>query len=235
MKLTKVAACCALWVAGVWSAPNAIPGSDIQTEHERPPEGKSWEEWHMEHEHQMKEYDAETFFDLHDLNKKGYFDSNDILSMYGLARSEVVGAGDGMGSHDNSEAVDKSLGDRVVKFIMDFLDVDSNNRITKQEFLEYAKGGKKFPDLGVGVGHHSDFEEEYEIHHWNKFHKDSDSDVKNVHKEDVEHELLHHEHEIEHEEAESMGATQGTVLTDDVLESRIAHERIPNKYFAGIR
>lgn len=209
-------------------------GSEVNVETEAPPKGLSWEEWHMQHEHQMDSYDPEVFFALHDIKKKGYLDGNDILTMYGLNRDEIVGKGDGMGKHDDSEAIDETVAERVVNLIMRLLDVDDDTKITKEEYLSYAKKGNKFPDLGVGVGHHADFELEYEIHHWNEYHKESDPEVKNVHKEDIEHDLLHHEHEIEHEEAVQRGASRAAVITDDELESRIEVKNIPKKYKNGL-
>lgn len=212
---------------------NSEHDSKINVETEKPPEGLTWEEWHMQHEHQMDKYTPEQFFALHDIKKKGYFDKNDILSLYGLNRNEVIGKGDGMGQHDESEEIDEETSDRVVKLIMRLLDVNDDSKVLKQEYLDFAARGSKLPDLGVGVGHHSDFELEYEIHHWNKYHKDSDPDVKNVHKEDIEHELLHHEHEIEHEEKIMRGASRATVVTDDELESRIVLKNIPAKFKNG--
>ncbi|KAH3900485.1 related to Protein SSP120 [Saccharomycodes ludwigii] len=205
---------------------------NVNIDEEKPPKGMSWEAWHMQHEHQMETYTPEIFFSLHDIGNKGYLDANDIISMYGLNRDEVVGTGDGMGKHDDSEEIDSGLTARVVNFIMKLLDVDDDTKITKAEYLNFAKKGDKFPDLGVGVGHHADFELEYEIHHWNKYHKDQDPEVRNVHKEDIEHELLHHEHEIEHEETVQRGASRQTVITDDQLESRIKLQNIPEKYRA---
>ncbi|QLL32099.1 hypothetical protein HG536_0C02680 [Torulaspora globosa] len=222
-----------LGVLGHVTAKN-LGSTEVNVESEKPPKGLSWEQWHMEHEHQLSKYDPETFFDLHDSKHKGYLDQNDILSLYGLNRGEVVGKGDGMGQHDDSELVDKDLADRVVALIMKLLDVDDDTRIMRSEYLDFAKRGNRLPDLGVGVGHHSDFETEYELHHWNEFHRDDDPDIKNVHKEDIEHELLHHEHEIEHEEIVQKGASRSTVITDDELESRINVGNIPGKYKNGI-
>ncbi|SCV04908.1 LANO_0G14070g1_1 [Lachancea nothofagi CBS 11611] len=221
-------------VASAFAIPARKDGSEINEEVEKKPAGLSWEEWHMQHEHQAEKYDAETFFILHDIGGKGYFDKEDILTMYGLSRGEVVGSGDGMGKHDNSEQIDEETSDRVFRVIMKLLDVDDDSKIEKKEFLSYAKKGNKMPDLGVGVGHHSDFELEYELHHWNKYHKDQDPDVKNVHKEDIEHDLLHHEHKIEHEEEAQRGATRMTVITDDELEALIKVENIPSRFKNGI-
>ncbi|BAP70945.1 protein SSP120 [Kluyveromyces marxianus] len=200
---------------------------------EAPPDGMSWEEWHMREEHEMSKYTPEQFFDMHDMGNKGYFDAKDIINMYGLQKEVVVGKGDGMGQNDESQEIDDGLRERVVKFVMALLDVDDDTRITRKEYLDYAAKGNKFVDLGVGVGHHGDFETEYEMHHWNQYHKDQDPDIKNVHKEDVEHELLHHEHEVEESEQGPAGATKGSVITDDEMESRIEKDRIPKKYRAN--
>ncbi|CEP61712.1 nucleobindin SSP120 LALA0_S03e09164g [Lachancea lanzarotensis] len=217
-------------LATAWALPARKDGSEVNHDVEKAPPGLSWEEWHMQHEHQTENYDAETFFGLHDIGQKGYFDKADILSMYGLSRTEVIGNGDGMGKHDNSEKVDEEMSGRVFRLIMQLLDVDDDSKIDKKEYLKFAKKGNKMPDLGVGVGHHSDFELEYELHHWNKFHRDQDPSVRNVHREDIEHDLLHHEHEIEHEDQAQRGAARITVKTDDELEAMIKFEKIPTKF-----
>lgn len=215
---------------GLANLDEASTGSKVNVESEKLPEGLTWEKWHMQHEHKLDDYTPEQFFDLHDEGKKGFFDRADILALYGMDRGEVIGSGDGMGHHDDSEHLDKELGNRITKFIMQLLDVDDDTKITKQEYINFAHRGGEFPDLGVGVGHHADFELEYEIHHWNEFHKDKDPDVDIIHKEDIAHELLHHEHEVEHQENIQRGASRSTVITDDELESRINLDVIPKKY-----
>ncbi|SCU98820.1 LADA_0H15566g1_1 [Lachancea dasiensis] len=219
--------------ATAFAVPARQDGAEINEEVEVKPEGLSWEEWHMQHEHQKDSYDPETFFVLHDIGGKGYFDKEDILTMYGLNRAEVVGSGDGMGKHDDSEMIDEETSERVFRLVMQLLDVDDDSKIERAEFLTFANAGNKLPDLGVGVGHHSDFELEYELHHWNKYHRDQDPYVKIVHKEDIEHDLLHHEHEIEHEEQLQRGASRITVITDDELEARINFKNIPSKFKKG--
>ncbi|CAR30525.1 nucleobindin SSP120 [Lachancea thermotolerans CBS 6340] len=230
MRLWYILSALALPAFGV---PLKNDGSEINEEVERKPNDLSWEQWHMQREHQMETYEPETFFTLHDIGNKGYFDRQDILTMYGLNRDEVVGSGDGMGKHDNSEQIDQETSDRVFQLVMELLDVDDDSKIEKQEYLDFAKRGGQLPDLGVGVGHHSDFELEYELHHWNKYHMDKDPDVKVVHKEDVAHDLLHHEHKMEHEDQVQQGASRVTVVTDDELEARIKLENIPQKFKNG--
>lgn len=191
---------------------------------DNPPKGLTWEQWHMKQEHGLDEYSSGVFFQLHDSKNKGYLDGNDILNIYGLFRDEVVGKGDGLGAHDDSEVIGEDTKKKIIKQVMDLVDPNNDGRISRDEYTAFAEKGGEFPDLNVGVGHHGDFEHEYEVHHWNKYHKDSDPDIKVVHKEDIEHELLHHEHEIEHEQPE------GQRLSDERFEERINVQKIPSQF-----
>lgn len=208
------------------TAHGAHDGSANTNLKEKPPTGLSWEEWHMKAEHGLDEYDPESFFKLHDSRDKKHLDRDDILNTYGLHRDEVVGKGDGLGAHDDSERISAETKDEIVKKILELIDKDGNGLVEQEEYLSWAKEGGKFPDLGVGVGHHGDFEHEYEVHHWNKYHKDQDPDMKVVHKEDIEHELLHHEHEIEHEQEHKSVKK----LSDQEFEDMIVLRNIPPKY-----
>ncbi|GMM45319.1 Ssp120 protein [Pichia kluyveri] len=163
----------------------------------------SWEQWHMAHEHQLDDYTPDAFFQIHAVTDPKYLMTNDILRMYGLQRDEVVGQGDGMGNHDNSELVSPELKNKVIDKILGMIDTDHDGKISMEEYLEYATNGGQFPDFGIGPGHEYDFEEEYEKHHWNEFHANDDPDVKIIHKEDIEHELLHHFHEIDHDDEDA--------------------------------
>lgn len=167
-----------------------------------PPEFEgSWELWHMFHEHQLDEFTPDVFFRIHAVSEgQNVLTSNDILRMYGLQRDEIVGQGDGMGGHDDSELVSPQLKDKVVSTVMNLMDKDGDGTISLDEYLNFATDGGEFPDFGIGPGHEYDFEEEYEKHHWLEFHANEDPDINIVHKEDVEHELLHHFHEIEHDD-----------------------------------
>lgn len=193
------------------------------------PEGLTWQQWHMKEEHNLDLADSETFFNLHDFRNSGSLNKDDILKLYGLARDEVVGDGDGMGSHDDSEGISQALKDEVVAKILYLMDSNNDGEVSKEEFLKYANNGaNEFPDVGVGIGHHLDFEEEYERHHWDKYHAKDDPDVKIVHLEDIEHELLHHEHEIEHGNDE---VDQTVVVTNEKDGmNQIFFENIPYKY-----
>lgn len=161
----------------------------------------SWQRWHMLHEHELDEFTPEAFFQIHAVTKSPeILTKNDILRMYGLSRDEVVGLGDGMGNHDDSELVSPELKDKIINTVMDLMDSNKDGVISLDEWLDYSNKGGEFPDFGLGPGHEYNFEEEYEKHHWLKYHADNDPEVEIMHKEDIEHELLHHFHEIEHDD-----------------------------------
>lgn len=195
MKFAIVAAVLAL----VWAHEVHVPAPDAEAS--RPAE---WDDWHMVSEHNVDQWDAPTFFKLHDVSDKGYWDHLDILYIYGLAKDKLVGDGLGMGQHDHGhEVVSAEDKQRIVNTILGLMDVNSDGRITIDEWLAFVGKGAHLPDFGYGQGHHLDFEAEYEDHHWNQYHRDADPDVLIKHKEDIEHELLHHFHEIDeaHDEA----------------------------------
>lgn len=190
------------------------------------PKGLSWEQWHMREEHQLEEFDASAFFALHDLQNKGFWNKEDILYIYGLTRESVIGDGSGMGEHDHEESINQETKDKVLRDILRLLDANANGEISKEEWELFSTHGGHLPDFGIGPGHHLDFEAEYENHHWNKYHRDQDPDVMIKHKEDIEHEMLHHEHEIE--ETHNINPDIRNVARDFVSPVKIAN--VPVKY-----
>lgn len=160
----------------------------------------SWQRWHMSHEHELDDFTPSAFFQLHAVTDPDLITPKDILRMYGLQRDEVVGQGDGMGNHDNSENISPELKENIINTVLNLIDKDHNGVIDMVEWLDFSANGGEFPDFGLGPGHEYDFEEEYEKHHWLKYHAENDPDVEIMHKEDIEHELLHHFHEIEHDD-----------------------------------
>lgn len=160
----------------------------------------SWQKWHMKVEHELDDADAVAVFKLHDTRNINKLSASDILRMYGLQRSEVVGEGNGMGSHDDTEKISQQLKNKVVSKVMELIDKDHDNEISLKEWEDFSGKGGEFPDFGLGSGHEYDFEDEYEKHHWLKYHQENDPDVNIQHAEDIAHELLHHFHEIEHEQ-----------------------------------
>lgn len=160
----------------------------------------SWQRWHMAHEHDLDDFTPDAFFQIHAVSDPTYITPKDILRMYGLQRDEIVGQGDGMGGHDESELISPTLKQDVVNKVMGMIDANHDGKISMDEWLDFSTNGGEFPDFGIGPGHEYDFEEEYEKHHWLEYHANDDPDVNIMHKEDIEHELLHHFHEIEHDD-----------------------------------
>ncbi len=180
----------------------------------------SWQKWHMKMEHGLDDADPVAVFKLHDTRNANQLCAYDILRMYGLARDEVVGEGNGMGSHDNTEIIGRQLKERVAKKVLELIDTNKDGEISLDEWKAYSSKGGEFPDFGLGSGHEYDFEDEYEKHHWIKYHSQNDPDVNVQHAEDVEHELLHHFHEIEHEQ----------IQKSQVINSPILMEHVPQKF-----
>ncbi|KAI5958727.1 uncharacterized protein KGF55_005725 [Candida pseudojiufengensis] len=170
-------------------------GDHSQTVLKKKPANLRWQDWHMSEEHNLDEYDGKTFFLLHDLKGLGKWDHDDVLNLYGIKHEQIIGDGSGMG--ENSITITKETQRMVVDSIFQLFDLNNDGTISLEEWLSFHDAGKELPDFGFGQGHHLDFESEYEEHHWNKYHAQNDPDTKIKHKEDIEHELLHHKHEIE--------------------------------------
>lgn len=193
------------------------------------PEGLTWEQWHMIEEHGLSSYDTHTLFRLHDISNNGVWLKRDILYLYGLHRESVIGDGSGMGVHEQDEKqeiISQDSKDNVISTILGLIDTNNDGMVSFQELHDFFDRGGKLPDFGYGQGHHLDFESEYEEHHWNKYHKDQDPDTLVKHKEDIEHEMLHHEHEIEQTHRDDV---EFQALAQD-FKSQVRIENVPDKY-----
>ncbi|ANB15852.1 Ssp120p [Sugiyamaella lignohabitans] len=168
---------------------NAADGQTQQVEQ------LSWQVRHMKEEHGFDQFDALSFFTLHDSDGSKTWTSNDILNLYGLLNDKVVGDGTGMGKHEETENIPQSTKDHVLKTVLGMIDTDNDGIISLEEWRIFTERGGELPDFGLGPGHHGDYEYEYEVHHWLEHHAKDDPDVKNVHPEDIEHENLFHAHE----------------------------------------
>lgn len=177
----------------------------------------SWQVKHMKIEHGIEDFDAYSFFTLHDNDGSKTWSREDILNLYGLLKDEQVG--DGSGTGEGEQQITKATKDNVVNKILELLDTDGDGIVSLDEWRVFCQDGKVLPDFGLGTGHHGDYEHEYEVHHWNKYHRDNDPDVQVVHPEDEEHERLYHAHE--HGDTESDH-------TEDGSFARIS--RIPKKF-----
>lgn len=155
----------------------------------------SWQVRHMKEEHGFDSFDTMSFFQLHDMSRKNVWTTNDILNLYGLLNQEFVGDGSGMGKHDESTVIKQETKHKVTSTVLALIDTDKDGKISMDEWMQFSNAGNELPDFGLGPGHHGDYEYEYEVHHWLKYHAENDPDVKIVHKEDLEHEALYHAHE----------------------------------------
>jgi len=106
-------------------------------------------------EHHIGNFDAASFFSLHDYDADGQWEGQEILRTYGLM-------------DESNKHVTQERKDQMVKEVMDLFDTDHDGVITKAEFESVIHAGHTLPDLGSGPGHHGDDEYEYEIHHWEK-------------------------------------------------------------------
>lgn len=116
----------------------------------------SWIERHMAEEHHAGDFDAASFFALHDFDADGTWEPQEILRTYGLM-------------DDSNKHVTPARRDEIVREILGLIDADHDGVVSRDEFVHFVDvKGRTLPDVGTGPGHHGDDEYEYEIHHWEK-------------------------------------------------------------------
>jgi hypothetical protein len=152
-------------------------------------------------EHHIGNFDAATFFKLHDFDSNGALSSEEIKRTYGLLNPES----------DNVPAPKK---DEVAAKVLDLFDTDRSGDISYAEFVQAHVSGLTLPDFGLGPGHHGDDEYEYEIHHWEKYHGDDTTEDELVHPEDIAHFAKHEREEREEEELERKMAR--TIIVENI-------------------
>lgn len=124
--------------------------------------GDSWQVRHMKEEHGFDEFDALSFFQLHDMDGSNVWSKSDILNLYGLLNQEFVGDGSGMGKHEQSTEVKEETKNRVLDGVLALADYDKDGVISLEEWKRFSDAGNELPDFGLGPGHHGDYEYEYE-------------------------------------------------------------------------
>ena len=96
-------------------------------------------------EHHIGNFDAGSFFSLHDFDGNGHWDEIEIQTFYGL--------------YDKSNKdTPHSKKEEVVTQCMNLMDKDGDSAITRAEWMAFVEGGGVLPDFGVGPGHHGDDE-----------------------------------------------------------------------------
>lgn len=139
----------------------------------------------------MDNWDAGSFFTLHDYNSDGVWQVDEILRTYGLM-------------DESNKGVSQSRKDLVVKELLGLLDSDGDGSVSREEWMAFSDADQTLPDMGTGPGHHGDDEYEYEIHHWEKYHDDNTKLEDLTHPEDIEHFRKHEEMEDAQDKLEAM-------------------------------
>jgi len=168
---------------------------------------------HMASEHHIDSFDLDSFFQLHDLNRDGVWDREEIEAIYGVHHVYSQKK-----SKDEDEHQKKA--DHVVDTVLKRMDKSGDGRVTPDEFAAAGlEGLPSFDDIGA-EGHHYDVESEFFLHHEEQFHStpETQTDEAYNHPEDIEH-FSHHEH-IELVEAEREAKFQGI----SVEEALRAHD-----------
>jgi len=175
---------------------------------------------HMASEHHIDSFDIRSFFQLHDLNRNGFWDRDEIEAVYGVHHIHSQ-------RQSTDELAHQEKADHVVKGVLERLDLDGDGRITAEELEKVGLDGlPNFDGLGA-EGHHYDVESEFFLHHEEQFHStpETQKDDSYVHPEDLEHFAQHEA--IERKEAEREAKFQG-VSVEEVLEAQNINAQPPN-------
>ncbi|KAL0061505.1 hypothetical protein AAF712_011648 [Marasmius tenuissimus] len=180
---------------------------------------------HMAKEHHIDTFDVRSFFQLHDLNRDGFWDREEIEAVYGVHHVYSQKK-----SKDDIEHQKKA--DEIVNEVLRILDASKDGRVTVEEFEDVGLDGlPNFDHLGA-EGHHYDVESEFFLHHEEEFHStpETQTDESYNHPEDIEHFAQHEA--IERKEAEREAKYQG-ISVEEVIkqheeaEAEHEHEAAP--------
>ncbi|EIN14359.1 precursor to secretory protein Ssp120 [Punctularia strigosozonata HHB-11173 SS5] len=174
---------------------------------------------HMSTEHHIDTFDLGSFFHLHDLNRDGFWDKEEIEAIYGV--HHVYNR---KKSKDEEEHQRKA--DHIVNTVLAAVDKDKDGKISREEFEKAGLDAlPNFEELGA-EGHHYDVESEFFLHHEEIYHNtpETQTDESYTHPEDLEH-FAHHE-EIERKEAEKEAAYQG-ISVEEAIAQHEEHEAPP--------
>ncbi|KAH8921103.1 hypothetical protein BT69DRAFT_1298898 [Atractiella rhizophila] len=167
----------------------------------------SYAQKHMVQEHHISDFDLESFFHLHDMDRDGVLTPSELEQIYGIHHETSQGES---GSSADHERKSKEILERVLAR----LDKNGDGLVTRREFVEGGMGG--LPDFKnmKGLGHHYDTEGEYFLHHEELYHStpETQTDESYNHPEDIAH-FTHHE-QIELEEENKVRLAQGLDALD---------------------
>ncbi|KWU44074.1 hypothetical protein RHOSPDRAFT_18556 [Rhodotorula sp. JG-1b] len=155
----------------------------------------TYSELHMAQEHHMDSFDIQAFFHLHDLNRDGVLDRNEIESIYGVHHEKKRKGAKNLEVHTQQA-------NEILDAVLEKLDQNGDGLLTMREFVDGGVGG--LPNFkGVEhLGHHYGAHEE-------QYHNTPETQTEEsyVHPEDIEHFMSHEtiEHEEEAREREFTG------------------------------
>ncbi|EGO31141.1 hypothetical protein SERLADRAFT_455850 [Serpula lacrymans var. lacrymans S7.9] len=178
--------------------------------------GGEYAQKHMATEHHIDSFDLGSFFQLHDLDRNGIWDREEIEAIYGVHHVYSQ-------KKSKDEAEHQQKADHIVDTILKLIDKNRDGKISPEEFnVAGLKGLPNFEDLGA-EGHHYDVESEFFLHHEEQFHstEETQTDDSYHHAEDLEHFAQHES--IELREVEKEAKFQGI----SVEEALRAHDPAP--------
>lgn len=146
-------------------------------------------------EHHIDNFDAASFFTLHDFDSSGAWTPDEIRKTYGL--DDVSNAE--LAEDRKQQVIDQVLG---------LFDQSKLGVVTRGDWMDKVATGWRLPDFGLGPGHHGDIEYEYEIHHFEEYHGEDAKEEDLTHPEDIEHFRAHDEAEAAAERLEQLEKMQ---------------------------
>jgi len=181
---------------------------------------------HMSSEHHIDSFDVRSFFQLHDLNRNGFWEKDEVEAIYGVHHVYSQ-------KKSKDEVEHQKKAEHIVTAVLQRLDLNGDGLITAEELEQVGLAGlPNFDGLGA-EGHHYDVESEFFLHHEEQFHStpETQTDESYTHPEDMEHFAQHES--IERKEAEREAVFQG-VTVEEVLKAQeeaaaaaAKHERPP--------
>ncbi|CCO32716.1 putative calcium-binding protein C613,03 [Rhizoctonia solani AG-1 IB] len=134
----------------------------------------------MASEHHIDAFNPSTFFQLHDLDRNGVLDRNEIEAIYGVHHIYSK-------RKTPSEEAQAAKAKQVADAVLAAMDTNGDGFITMEEFL--AKGLDALPDFSAlgAEGHHYDVESEFFLHHEEMYHNtpETQTDESYNHPEDM--------------------------------------------------
>jgi len=179
-----------------------------------PAEGETIQQYaqrHMASEHHIDSFDLPSFFQLHDLDRDGFWGPDEIEAIYGVHHVYSQ-------KKSKDEIEHQKKAETIVNTVLNLVDKNKDGRISLEELKAVGLDGlPNFDELGA-EGHHYDVESEFFLHHEEQYHStpETQTDESYNHPEDIEH-FAHHE-AIEREEARREAKYQGITVEEALAQ-----------------